>query len=128
AVPGACEQELAEAHLRTVWINAPDLDGEVQVGAQQVVVDDLQVVDCAMDHLQALGHRRFVYYRRPVAKRTHGSEALRQRGFRAWCRRHRWTSGTVVDSEADLAAALQAGDRPTAVLAYTDAYALRAIR
>lgn len=128
AVPGACEQELAEAHLRTVWINAPDLDGQVQEGADQVVVDDLQVVDCAMDHLHALGHRRFVYYRRPVARRTHGSEALRQRGFRAWCRRHRWTSGVVVDSEVDLAAALQADDRPTAVLAYTDAYALRAIR
>lgn len=128
AVPGACEQELSEAHLRTVRINAPDLDGQAQTGADQVVVDDLQVVDCALDHLHALGHRRLIYYRRPVARRTHGSEALRQRGFRAWCRRHRWTTGVVVDSEVDLAAALQGDDRPTAVLAYTDAYALRAIR
>lgn len=118
-------QAVDGAGLRTVLLNAADLDGAFLVGRDHVTIDDVQVLAQACAHLEAFGHRRLAYLGRPRQRVMHGSEALRQRAF---TERTGGTGLVVDEADALLRRLRSAASPPTGVVCYNDAVAQRLLQ
>jgi DNA-binding LacI/PurR family transcriptional regulator len=102
-----------ERRLPLVVVDEPRLDDHAYVG-----IEDRRGARLAAEHLLALGHRRFVLLCGESA-----TQRERLAGFReaVEAARARW------ETPADLAEALVADERPTALLAGSDQFALAAL-
>jgi DNA-binding LacI/PurR family transcriptional regulator len=112
-------REMAEAALPIVVCDFPSFAERVPA----VMVDEVEAARQGIRHLWALGHRRFAY-----AYRAHPHSLARYEANREGVQARGGSAPLLCANEAELTAVLRGRVRPTAVICYSDHWALQVCR